>query len=52
MVQTTGFPLAPTLIVFGVKSVVASTSEGSTMSSGTEVTASVAVGVNCATLPT
>ena len=52
IVQTTGFPPAPTLIVFGLKSVVAGTSDGATRSSGTEVTASVAAGVNDATLPT
>src|SRR5262245_12651193 len=44
IVQTTGFELPPTLIDFGLKS--NPESEGTTMSSGTDVTASVAAGVN------
>ena len=50
IVHTTGLLLAPTLIVFGLKS--NPDSDGTMMSSGTEVTASVATGANCAKLPT
>jgi len=52
IVQMTGLELPPTLIDLGLKSKL--DSEGTTMSSGTDVTASVAAGANGAAgaLPT
>ena len=50
IVQTTDLEPPPTLIVFGLKSKL--DSDGTTMSSGTEVTASVAAGVSDAMFPT
>jgi hypothetical protein len=49
IVQATGLGPPPTLIDFGLKSKL--DSEGTTMSSGTDVTASVAAGVNGAAGP-